>query len=278
VSATQLAELPTFLVIGAMKSGTTSLTRYLGRHPDVLMLDREVAFFDRFWDRGLDWYRSQFAAARDQAARGESGPTYMFKPEAVPRIASVLPDARLIAILRHPVERAYSHYWHNRTRGHEPLEFLAALDAEEERLVGADERIRSRFSYLSRGRYLAQLQRVADHFPRSALDVVLLDDLHADPQAVVQHLFRFLGVDDTVVPEGLGEPENPFISFRSMRLRRPIRRLPMPLRRIAGRLNVRYTTYPPLPPSARDAVWARFAADQGPLEGWLGRNLDCWAP
>lgn len=275
--STPASPLPTFLLIGAMKSGTTSLTRYLGRHPDVFMLDREVSYFDQHWDRGPEWYRTQFAAARGQTARGESSPGYLFDPDAPPRIASALPDARLVAILRNPVDRAYSHYWHNRTRGHEPLEFVDALDAEAQRVAGADVRTRGRFAYVDRGRYLPQLEHVTAHVPRSALEVVLFEDLRADPEALVQQVFRFVGVDDTVVPEGLGEPENAFVTFRSMRLRRPIRRLPMPLRRIAGRLNVRYSTYPPLPDAVREAVRGRFESDRRELEAWLGRDLDPWA-
>src|ERR671919_2133494 len=106
--------LPTFLVIGAMKSGTTALINSLGKHPDVFALPSEIHFFDRFHDRGLDWYRERFAKARGQGAVGESTPEYMYLPHARERIVRDLPGVQLIAILRNPVERAYSHYWHNR--------------------------------------------------------------------------------------------------------------------------------------------------------------------
>jgi Sulfotransferase domain len=261
--------LPTFLLVGAMKSGTTSLIRYLGGHPDVFTLDREVSFFDRWWDRGVDWYRSQFAGAGGEAAVGESSPGYLYLPEPGPRMAQVVPDAQLVAILRDPVDRAYSHYWHNRTRGHEELPFLDALDAEAEREGPAPRRLR--YAYAGAGRYAEQLERLAERYPREAIEVVLFEDLRADPAAVLAGVFRFLGVDDAVVPEGIHQAENRFVTYRSMRLRRPIRRLPGPLRRVAGRLNVRYSSYPSLSAEDRASVAARFEKDNLALAEWLGR-------
>jgi hypothetical protein len=267
--------LPTFLLVGAMKSGTTTLIRTLGAHPDVYAPDQEVRFFDRHYDRGLDWYRGEFAAAGDARAVGESTPAYLYQPHAVPRMAATLPDATLVAILREPVARAYSHYWHNRTRGHEELSFEEALDAEPERLAARGPLRRPRYAYVGHGRYVEQIERLTQHYPRSAVEVVLFEDLRRDPNAVLARLFSVLGVDPAKAPERV-EAQNRYLEFRSMRMRGPIRRLPMPLRRVAARLNVRYTTYPPLEPDARARVQARFEDANRELAAWLGRDLSEW--
>ncbi|MGH9243699.1 MAG: sulfotransferase family protein [Acidimicrobiales bacterium] len=268
--------LPTFVVIGAQKSGTTSLIHHLGEHPDVFALKREVHFFDRHLDRGAEWYRQRFAAAGHERAIGEGTPEYMYVDGVAPRLAALLPDARLIAILRNPVDRAYSQYWHNRTRGHEPLDFESALAAEPERLRAADARQRARYAYVDRGRYLGQLERICDQFPRSALEIVLFEDLCRAPVPVVQSLYRFLDVDHQVVPNGVGRKRNPFIVYRSQRLREPISGLPFPLQRLAFRLNTKRTTYPAMPNDLREELHDGFAPDNAALARWLGRDLSAW--
>lgn len=266
--------LPTFLLVGAQKSATTSVIHYLGSHPDVFVLPDEVHFFDRHHHRGLDWYRSRFAGVKDERAVGESTPEYMYLDEAADRMARALPDVRLLVILRDPVERAYSHFWHNRTRGLEPLGFEAALAVEPDRLQ--DPNLRARFSYLDRGRYLRQLRRLAGHYPRERMAIVLFEELGDDRVGVVRSLYRFLEVDDGVIPPAVERVRNRFVTFRSQRLRRPIRRLPMPLRRVAARLNVRYTRYPGLDPDVRRRVAATFREENGALAEWLGRDLSAW--
>src|SRR4051812_9293771 len=124
--------LPTFVVVGAMRSGTTALVRYLGAHPRVYVGRKEVHFFDRHFDKGIDWYKSQFDAPSGVLAVGEGTPRYMFDPVAVQRMARVLPDAKLVVTIREPVARAYSHYLKNVARGVEKLAFDAAVAAESD--------------------------------------------------------------------------------------------------------------------------------------------------
>jgi hypothetical protein len=266
--------LPTFLVIGAQKSATTSAIRTLGRHPSVFALPREVHFFDRHYDRGIDWYRQRFAGAGGRPVVGESSPSYMYVEPAAERIARHLPRAHLVAILRNPVDRAYSHYWHNRTRGREDLEFREAIAAEPDRLAAGDPDVRARYSYLDRGRYLAQLRRMGEHFPRESLFVLLFEDLRDDPVTSMGSLYRFLGVEGTVIPPVA--VKNRFMTFRSSRLRPSIRRLPGPLRKAAARLNVRYGPYPPMPANIRGLLKERFREENGALARWLGRDLSAW--
>jgi hypothetical protein len=264
---------PTFLVIGAMKSGTTTLSHHLGDHPDVFMLPQEGQFFDRHPERGMDWYRDLFASATTPAI-GESTPSYMYVEHVAPAVARDLPGVRAIAILRDPVRRAYSHYWHNRTRGHEPLEFEAALQAEPERLTrGLRDRIR--YSYADRGLYAEQLERFTRHVP--LVKVVLFEELVRDPAAALGSIYEFIGVDPNHQLGAPDEARNRSVSYRSQRARGIIRKLPTPLARVAGRANIRYTSYPPMSDAAAALLRAQFEPANQALVARLGRDLDGWS-
>jgi hypothetical protein len=254
-----------------MKSGTTTLSHHLGDHPDVFVLPHEGQFFDRQAERGMAWYRSLFAPATE-AAVGESTPAYMYVEAAAPALASALPDVRAIAVLRDPVRRAYSHYWHNRVRGHEPLEFDAALDAEPERL-GRGLRDRIRYSYLDRGLYAVQLERLTRHVPRERLRVVVFEDLVRDPGPLVASLYEFVGVDPAHRLSAPEEAKNRSMTYRSNRARRLIRHLPAPLARVAGRANIRYGSYPPMSDAAAARLRGHFAAPNRALAAWLDRDI-----
>lgn len=267
---------PNFFVVGAMRSGTTSLARALGAHPDVFLAPvKEIHFFDRNYHRGLDWYRSHFADVTTEQAVGEATQTYLYDPDALERMVAVAPEARLVAILRDPVDRAYSHYWHERARGWEPLEFEDAIAAEPDRLAAGGE-ARYRYSYLDRGRYLAQLQRLCQVFPREALVVVQFEDFRDDPKEVYTSVCRHLQVDDGMIPAILGERINPYVTFRSRWVRTFSRQLPARLREVAERLNVREATYPPMAPATRERLTAAFAHEVATLADWLGRDLSIW--
>jgi len=260
------APLPNFVIIGAMRSGSTSLYKYLQDHPQVFMPRKEIHFFDRRWDRGLDWYRSRFEGYAGQPAVGEATPTYLAEPEALDRMAATIPDARLVAILRDPVERAYSHYWMEHVRGRDGRTFEEAV---------ADDTS----DYLARGRYLPQLQDVCERFPRERLSVVLLDDLRASPGPTYGEVCGFLGVDGGFRPPRLGERVNRFVSFRSMRVRGARRRLPKAFRigRLVGKLNAVEGDYPPMAEATAADLRSRFAGDNAALAAWLGRDLSAWS-
>ncbi len=195
--------LPDFLVLGAQKAGTTALYAYLQRHPGIAGPSwKEVSFFDRHWARGTAWYRGAFPVRRGRLV-GEASPSYLFHPLAPRRAASVVPQARLIALLRDPVDRAYSHYQHEVDFGREPLSVEEALDREEERLGGevermlADPRYFSRawwdFAYVARGLYAEQLERWFEAFPRERLLVLANEDLADAPAETYARVLDFLG-------------------------------------------------------------------------------------
>lgn len=210
-----LRPLPDFLVIGAQKAGTTALYAYLRWHPEITGPSfKEVSFFDRHYARGPAWYRAHLPARpRQWPARlrhgrwpsvGEASPSYLFHPFAPERVASLMPQARLIAVLRNPVDRAFSHYQHEVALGREPLTFEDALDAEEERMRGELERMAadpSYFShawwnhtYVSRGRYAEQLERWYASFPRQQVLVLLSEELSQEPDETYARALDFLGV------------------------------------------------------------------------------------
>jgi hypothetical protein len=211
--------LPEFVVIGAQKSGTTSLYRYLVQHPQVRPpLTKEVHFFDVNWQRGEGWYRSNFPQRSEGAGwvTGEATPAYLFHPMAAERAAEVIPGSRFLVVLRNPIDRAYSHYHHERAKGRETLSFAEALANEEERLEGERSRLiaepgyfsyaHRHHSYTARGRYAEQLEEWFKHFPRRQFLILQSERLFADPRSAVAAVAEFLGLQP---PEGEAwEPHN----------------------------------------------------------------------
>ena len=261
--------LPTFLVIGAMRSGTTSLARYLGVHPDVFMApEKEVHFFDRHWVRGVDWYRERFAGATTERAVGEATPAYLHDEAAPARIAEVLPQVKLVVLLRDPVDRAYSHYWLERSLGREPRGFAEAV-REGPRDPDRD--------YLGWGEYLPQLQRFRARFPPEAMLVLLFEEFSEEPRAALRAACRFLDVHDRFVPPNLGRRINRYRDYRSLRLRLFTRRPPPTLfKKVLARLNATSSSYPPLDPEVRQDLVGRFRGRNAELAAWLGRDLSAW--
>jgi hypothetical protein len=205
--------LPDFLIIGAQKAGTTALYAYLREHPAIAGPPwKEVSFFDRQFWRGAAWYRGNFpnrlylrgVRARNgvEPVVGEASPSYLFHPLAPERAAALLPGARLIALVRNPVDRALSHYHHEVALGREPLPFEQALEREDERMEGELERLADpryfshawwNFTYLSRGRYAEQLERWLEFFPRERLLVLPSEDLLERPRETYGEVLEFLG-------------------------------------------------------------------------------------
>ena len=199
--------MPNFLIIGAMKSGTTALYYYLEQHPQIYMSPvKEPNFFCFAGQEGsesksvtrIEAYRQLFKGVSEERAIGEASHCYLYEPGAVARIQQYVPEAKLVAILRNPVERAYSHFLHMVRSGTEPLtDFAQALREEE---VGAYQK-RSYQDYIGRGRYYEQLKRYFDAFNSEQIRVYLYEDLDKAPIDTLQDTFRFLGVEDSFVPD-----------------------------------------------------------------------------
>lgn len=200
--------LPSFLIIGARRAGTTSLYDYLTQHPRVARAKRkELHFFDREYHRGIGWYRSQFPwwlRFRRNVITGEATPYYLFHPEVPARVRATLPDARFIVLLRNPVDRAFSHYQTARRREYETLSFEDAIDAEPGRLEGEAEKLKdpkqesfahSNLSYVSRGIYADQLAAWRSCFGPERFLIVKSEEMYAEPAETVRQTFGFLGLE-----------------------------------------------------------------------------------
>ena len=198
--------LPQAVILGAQKSGTSSLHHYLVQHPGVIApLRKEVHYFDLNLARGESWYRAHFGRAGEPGLNLDSSPYYLFHPAVPARLQALLPEARLIVLLRDPVRRAYSHYWHERDKGRETLDFEAAIDAEPGRIDADQEKLASgslevsaahqHFSYLARGRYAEQLERWLAFYPRERLLVQRFEDLVRDPLGVLNATLGYLGLE-----------------------------------------------------------------------------------
>ena len=231
-----LKVLPGFLIIGAQKGGTTSLASALANHPSlVLPAIREVHFFDLHYQRGVKWYRNQFAVPAGEYLRKillgkpfvafESSPYYLFEPRVPARVYDLLPEVRSIVLLRNPIDRAYSQYQHHLRIGGEHLSFEDALRAESERLDGevdkmladgsylsASHRI---FSYLARGIYADQLTNWLNYFPKSQLMIVQSEEFFRQPANVFRQVLEYLDLPpwepDRFVQDNAGTyaPMNP---------------------------------------------------------------------
>jgi hypothetical protein len=201
----RLRSAPDFLIVGAQRSGTTSLYRYLAEHPAVAPpVRKEIQYFSLHYPRGEGWYRTHFPMGGRQRVTFEATPYYLFHPAAPRRAADTVPEAKVIALLRDPVSRAFSQWQHNASRGLEHLGFEAALDAEEGRLAGDDERLvadasyrsdaHRLWSYAARGNYAAQLERWLACYPRDKILVLRSEDLYEKPAPTYARTLAFLGL------------------------------------------------------------------------------------
>lgn len=252
--------LPTFVIAGAQKCGTSSLLATLRRHPEVVVSrPKELHYFDRlFRKHDLDWYAEQFAPRKRHLAWGEATPSYLYETAARERLCATLPDTGIVAILRDPAKRAYSHYWHSRRLGFEHIEvFEDALDAEADRLASGERSDMIRFSYLDRGHYIDQISDLFERHGRDKVHVMLLDDLSGDARIpALEGLFGFLGVDTAPAHTIEEQWTNRY--------------------RVAEGDAVKVVAYPPIAPETRARLVEHFQPWNDRLGDLLGRDLAAW--
>lgn len=267
--------LPTFVIVGAQKSGTTTLHDMLGQLPDAWMSNpKELHYFDKHLDRGLQWYSSQFSPGPEHVAWGESTPFYLYKDRAREAMVSALPEARFVAILREPVARAYSHYWFARSKGREPLEtFAEAVAAEPARLSTSKDGQPAAFSYLDRGRYLRQLTALAQSAGRGRVLVLLTEDLSRQPSAALTQVCEFVGLDTSEVETVQVGARNTFTA-RTVNSADGLRKE----RVMQQNLEMTGQGYPPLDPDLEQRLREQFREENERLAAWLDRDLSGWLP
>jgi hypothetical protein len=209
----RIRPLPDLIIIGAQKSGTTSLHAYLSQHPQFLKpFEKEVHFFDGGLDPAVDnykkgqaWYRAHFPLRTNGVASRvfEASPLYIFNPLVPNRIFDLLPQVRIVAILRNPAERAISHYFHEKQRGYESLPIMQALLEEEQRLesaIQAEDYKNYSFihhSYKSRGHYREQLDRFFELFPRQQFLILTSEEFFRDQNNILRQVTDFAGADSS---------------------------------------------------------------------------------
>jgi hypothetical protein len=193
-----IGQPPDYIIIGTQKGGTTSLHRYLTEHPDVSGgLRKEVHFFSWTYEQGLDWYLAHFPQRGEAKVVGEASTSYLCHPKAAARIRRDVPNVKLIALLRNPVDRAYSQYQMNVRKGYEPLSFEEALAAEPQRLREAGDWSTTQWrysSYATRGLYAEQLDWWLAEFPREQLLVLKSEAFFERPDEGIQQALAFLGL------------------------------------------------------------------------------------
>jgi Sulfotransferase family len=295
--------LPNFLIIGAAKAGTTSVYHYLKQHPDVFMpsskepnlffhLNNPAIYRDAFTTKlqykpdetDFEQYQALFRETRVKRI-GEASTLYLPFEHAAKNIHAHLPEVKLIAILRHPVDRAYSQHVHLVRDGREPIpDFGAALEAEPERIR---EGWFPSFYYRTTGYYAQQLTKYFELFPKESLRVYLYEDLK-QPQQLVADIFKFLGVDETFTPDFSlqlnisGLPKNRGL-HDFVKSRNPLKSLVTSLLPESVKLNIvdqvnrrNLTKPPPLSPTLRQVLLEDYKEDMVHLQDLLGRDLSDW--
>jgi len=261
-----MSRLPDFLIAGAPRSGSTTLFRMIDEHPSVFMArPKEIGFFSGWHDEDVEWYEAHFAGASDGQMAGEATPWYLHDQRAVNEMEKVVPDVKIIVILRDPVGRTYSHYWMERIRGRADGTFEEYIETSD--VVGIS-------------MYAEHLSYMVEHFHRDQVLVVFHEDLKNDPTRLYRDVCEFLGIDSTYEPELLGRTVNRYVEFRSMRVRDLAKGLPPSLgflRRGLDRANTRTNVaYPPMDPATREHLAAVYQAPNADLALWLGTDIPEW--
>jgi hypothetical protein len=293
--------LPTFIVLGAGRSGTTSLHHALSRHPEIYMTPTKSPNFfvaqepvpdwegpvarqmAAHWVRDRHAYEALFDGVTDELAIGEVSPLYLQATGAAAAIHALCPDVRLVAILRHPVDRAYAHFLGRRRDGIEARSDFGAVVAQERSRPLPD---RVAFGhYLGCGRYHHFLRPYYDVFPSERIRVLLFEDLAGDPAHALADILGFLGVDSEVALDlghraQTGEIENRLLRAawtRSVRARSALRpHLPARVRDRGGAVFLRRLGREALPHELRRELLEVFREDIERLQPLIGRDLSAW--
>jgi hypothetical protein len=292
--------MPNFLIVGAQKAGTTSLHYYLKQHPQIYMSPRkEPHFFEGMhWDfyrpgrimppvTDLADYQALFEGVTDEKAIGEASASYLYSPKAPTLIKRSIPDARLIAVLRNPADRAYSNFLHCvRGRRESIVDFAEALRIEEERIK---RNLGPLWHYKQKGFYYAQVKRYLDTFGRELFKVWLYEDLRTQPLDVMRDVLEFLEVDDTFVPNMAIEhntsalPRNKTLYRAAKKLagRNPDLKLAILERCLPARPRQYvkrriFVQPPPFPAEIRERLLDTYTEDILKLQELIGRDLSPW--
>ncbi len=209
----EYGKLPNFLIIGAQKCGTSYIFNHLMSHPQIVKPStKEVNYFSWLYSKGLEWYKNNFPEMYNtdennkKIITGEATTNYLFHPLTPMRVKKIIPDVKIIVSLRNPIDRAYSHYQMSVKNGFETLPFEDAIAYEKERLNGEKEKIIKNgsynslsfknFSYLSRGKYVEQLQNWLNYFPKEQFMIFSAEKLRNENSKILSEIYKFIDIPD----------------------------------------------------------------------------------
>lgn len=293
---------PNFLIIGAAKAGTTAIHNYLKQHPQVYMCPVKEPMFFAFEGEKLNFkgsrsqninnsitnyedYKALFSDAATQKAIGESSPIYLYSEKAPERISHYLPDAKLIVILRNPIERAYSHYLMLVRNGVEkPNQFIQAIQNEGER---DKNRLLPAIPYISGGFYYSQLSRYFDRFGVDQIKIYLYEDLVADSTALLKDIFKFIDVSPDFEPDVStkhnvsGVPKNRLLKslVDENNLIKSVAKSLFPdsfRKEMSSKINKFNLDKPSIPPEARSLLKSTYQQEVLNLQNLIHRDLSFW--
>lgn len=275
--------LPIFLVCGTQRGGTTSIYNYLREHPEVC-IERGVSYFTKFYDKKVEWYKSQFYRCENGNVKtvGEKNTEYMYFEQVPERIYTLMPDVKLIFILRNPVDRSYSHYWHEVRLGYEDLSFQEAIEKEEERLSSGGDFEKNHYSYKDRGKYIVQLRRFNKYFSKDQMLVLFTEDLKLDSKGSMKTIFNFLSINDYAdilnydrkYNVGAKPRFNELQKIKLMVAKLPIIKSAINL--TIDKINLR-KGYPQLDLATKLELQEYFEPYNKKLESFIGRDLSGWS-
>jgi hypothetical protein len=267
-----------FIIVGAMKSGTTSLGFYLRRHPNVCIPKGEVHFFDneRNFKKGLGWYERKLfrKGTRHTVVTGEKTTAYTYKPEVAERIYKAYPEVKLIWILREPVSRAYSNYIHAYRNGAVRFSFEEAIRAEPELIKKS-----IYLGYLKRSRYAEQVERFLKFFSREQMHFMLFESFVSDTRAELGKLFRFLGVSEeafTFTDEPRGRTVMPRLQASIWAARKIGGTGPLWSAMMFANSVFKKPGYPKPDPELRDRLKDELQEDNRKLAEITGLDISVW--
>jgi len=286
-----------FICIGPERSGTTWLYQCLKEHPEFCLSEpKEVNFFNSsqsFWrkdlmgqtnyDKGLEWYEKHFNHCSNKKNVGEITPIYLHSPEVAERIYKTFPDVKIIAILRNPIERLYSHYMYTKLKGfYELSSFEKVIEKEK--------------GFVEESSYFKHLQNYLKYFPREKILVMIYEDIEKSPETFMREVFRFLGANDTFIPPSVNTTINPAgaVAMRNKVLSMKDRIKSIPggnlminilkrtslhkkmLNSIATKTGTVKVNYGRINPDTKKRLFEFYKEDIESLEKFLGRDLAFW--
>lgn len=272
--------IPNFIIVGTMKSGTSSLADLLSLNKNIYIPEKELHFFDNFggyekrWSYGLDWYGKQFFSAKENQVIGEKTPTYSYLIDVPERIVKTLPNVKLIWIFRNPVHRTYSNYWHAVIKGAEKKSFNYAILNEEKRIK---ENIW--LGYKKRSLYHEQVENYLKYFDLKQMHFILFEDLKKNPEKVLKSTCSFLNVNFDENMLSNNKISNKSFLPKNIIIRYYFRKYfgsNSIFSKIEKKLNTSKTPYPKMSSNELDFLNKHFQKSNLKLQKLTGLDLSHW--